>query len=111
MSPAEPAVLEANSRNELTVLAVMSMSVPTVVVDAAAPFVLEAIITSASPLCREINDVLVAEPTVVLSLKLAVHQGRGEQVYYFLGKLSFSGHELRLYLTGLGWCTYTVKKS
>jgi hypothetical protein len=97
------------SRNELTVLAVMPTSEPTVVVEAATPSVLEAIITSASPLCREINDVLVAEPTVVLSLKLAVHQGRGEQVYYFLGKLCFSGHELRLYLTGLGWCTYSIQ--
>ena len=55
MSPAEPTVLEAMSRNELTVLAVMPTSEPTVVVEAA---VLEAIITSASPLCREINDVL-----------------------------------------------------
>jgi hypothetical protein len=97
------------SSKELIVLAVMSMSEPTVVVEAAASPVLEAIITSASPLCREINDVPVAEPTVVLSLKLAVHQGRGEQVYYFLGKLCFSGHELRLYLTGLGWCTYSIQ--
>jgi hypothetical protein len=46
------------SRKELTVLAVMSMSEPTVLVEAATPSMLEAIITSASPLCREINDVL-----------------------------------------------------
>ena len=86
MSPAEPTVLEAISRNELTVPAVMSLSEPTVVVEAA---VLEAIITSASPLCREINDVPVAEPTVVLSLKLAVHQGRGRTSLLLFGKTLF----------------------
>ncbi len=89
MSPAEPTVLEAISRNELTVPAVMSLSEPTVLVEAATPSVLEAIITSASPLCREINDVPVAEPTVVLSLKLAVHQGRGRTSLLLFGKTLF----------------------
>ncbi len=89
VSPAEPAVLEARSRNELTVLADMSMSEPTVLVEAAAPPVLEAIITGASPLCKEINDVLAAEPTVVLSLKLAVHQGRGRASLLLFGKTLF----------------------
>ena len=89
VSPAEPTVLEAMSRKELTVLAVMSMSEPTVLVEAATPPVLEAIITSASSLCREINDVPVAEPTVVLSLKLAVHQGRGRASLLLFGKTFF----------------------